>query len=344
MRKRLALLLSVLLSVLWQSPTSASAAPSERNGLRGDYYLASAAGMFDFAELKASIIDPNLELADLNPTFKLLTGRENDVSVRWTGQITPDFSETYTFSIIGDNGFRLWVDGRPIIDHWVDDWDKEQAGVPIALEANRKYDVKVEYFEHFGGANLRLRWQSPSQPKAIVPSRALTVPADFQPDGPYDARLNAAGDVATLTFPKPLAALPAGAERKLAVTVGAAAWPVTAATLKTPETVELKLGHPVPSKAGSTVRTSYDGTGGVAYADGTPLAAYPFAHVVNASTYVLKTRWTDQVDRRHPLPEYPRPQLARDRWHNLNGVWQFAPAKEGEAVPAGRTLPERIVV
>ncbi|MFD0476959.1 hypothetical protein ACFQ0B_58650 [Nonomuraea thailandensis] len=75
MRKRLALLLAVLMSVLWQMPTPASAALPERNGLRGDYYLASAAGKFDFAELKASIIDPNLELADLNPTFKLLTGR-----------------------------------------------------------------------------------------------------------------------------------------------------------------------------------------------------------------------------------------------------------------------------
>ncbi|MFB4263547.1 PA14 domain-containing protein [Nonomuraea sp. GTA35] len=344
MLKRLALLLAVLMSVLWQVPAPASAALPERNGLRGDYYLASAAGTFDFAELKASIIDPNLELADLNPTFKLLTGREDDVTVRWTGQITPKYSETYTFSMIGDNGFRLWVNGQPIIDHWVDDWDKEQAGTPIALEANKKYDIKVEYFEHFGGAHLRLRWQSPSQPKAVVPMDALTVPAGFQPDGPYDARLNAAGDVATLTFAKPLAALPANAAQKLAVTVGAAAWPVTSATLKSPETVELKLGAQVPSKAGSTVRTSYDGSGGIAHADGTPLAAYPFAHVVNASTYVLRTKWADQVDKDNPLPEYPRPQLARERWRSLNGIWQFAPAKEGEAAPIGKDLAEKIVV
>ncbi|GAA3703225.1 glycoside hydrolase family 2 [Nonomuraea antimicrobica] len=347
MRKRLAMLLAVVISVLWQIPAPASAdaaALPERNGLRGDYYLASAAGKFDFAELKASVIDPNLELADLNPTFKLLTGREDDVTVRWTGQITPKYSETYTFSIIGDNGFRLWVNGEPIIDHWVDDWDKEQIGTPIALEAGRKYDIKVEYFEHFGGANLRLRWQSPSQPKAVVPADALTVPADFQPDGPYDARLNTAGDVATLTFGRPLSALPADAAKKLAVTVGAAAWPVTSAVQKSPETVELKLGHPVPGKAGATVRTSYDGSGGIAYADGTPLAAYAFAYVVNASTYVLKTEWTDEVDPANPLPEYPRPQLARDRWRSLNGTWQFAPAKAGEAAPIGRDLPERIVV
>ncbi|TMR21821.1 glycoside hydrolase family 2 [Nonomuraea zeae] len=326
------------------APAADAAAVPERNGLRGDYYLASSAGAFDFAELKASIIDPNLELTDLNPAFKLLTGREDDVSVRWTGQIQAAYSETYTFTMIGDNGYRLWVDGKPIIDHWVDDWDREQTGTPIVLEAGRKYDIKVEYFEHFGGANLRLRWQSPSQQKAIVPVEALTVPEDFRPDGPYDARLSKAGDVATLTFAKPLSALPANAAEKLVLTVGGAAWPATSAILKNPETVELKLKYPVPSKAGSTVRTSYDGSAAITYTDGTPLAAYPFAHVVNASAYILRTRWADDVNPANPLPEYPRPQLVRHRWRSLNGTWQFAAAREGEAAPFGRDLAERIVV
>ncbi|MGI5291933.1 PA14 domain-containing protein [Nonomuraea polychroma] len=344
MRKRLALLLAVLMSVLWQMPSPVSAAAPDRNGLRGDYYLASGAGKFDFAELKASVLDPNLEFGDLNPLFKLLTGREDDVTVRWTGQIQAKYSETYTFSIIGDNGFRLWVDGKPVVDHWVDDWDREQTGTPIALEAGRKYDIKVEYFEHFGGANLRLRWQSPSQPKAIVPAEAFTAPADFQPEGPSDARLGKSGDVATLTFAKPLNALPANAADKLILTVGGTRWPVTAATLKDRQTVELKLRYPVPSKAGATVRTDYDGSGGITHTDGTPLPAYRYAYVVNASAYVLRTKWADDVNPANPLPEYPRPQLARDRWRSLNGTWQFAPAKAGEAAPIGRDLAERIVV
>ncbi|RVX40518.1 glycosyl hydrolase family 2 [Nonomuraea polychroma] len=348
MRKRLALLLAVLLTVLWQAPPPASAATTtaaaERNGLRGDYYLASGPGKFDFAELKATVVDPNLELADLNPTLRLLTGREDDVTVRWTGKIQAKYSETYTFSMIGDNGFRLWIDGKPIIDHWVDDWDREQAGTPIALEADRTYDVKVEYFEHFGGAHLRLRWQSASQPKAIVPKEAFTLPAGFEPAGPSDATLNAAGDVATLTFANPLNALPAGAAGKLVVTVAGTPWPVTAATLKNPETVELKLKYPVPAKAGATVRADYDGSGGITHTDGTPLAAYRYAYVVNASAYVLRTQWAEDVNPDNPLPEYPRPQLVRDRWRSLNGTWQFAPAKGGEAAPIGRDLPERIVV
>ena len=39
---------------------------------------------------------------------------------------------------------------------------------------------------------------------------------------------------------------------------------------------------------------------------------------------VLLTPWGEQLDREHPLPEHPRPQLRRDSYLNLNGVWQHA--------------------
>lgn len=38
----------------------------------------------------------------------------------------------------------------------------------------------------------------------------------------------------------------------------------------------------------------------------------------------LKTRWTDKVDLDAPWPEYPRPQMVRKNWTNLNGRWDFA--------------------
>lgn len=58
----------------------------------------------------------------------------------------------------------------------------------------------------------------------------------------------------------------------------------------------------------------------------------------------LMTKWAAQVDPQHPWPEYPRPQMVRSRWLNLNGLWEFSAATEGAAVPAGKTLPERILV
>jgi hypothetical protein len=58
----------------------------------------------------------------------------------------------------------------------------------------------------------------------------------------------------------------------------------------------------------------------------------------------LMTRWAAQVDIAQPLPDYPRPQLVRPDWLNLNGVWQFKPGAEGDAPPFEQDLPGEILV
>ncbi|MBV9489748.1 MAG: beta-galactosidase [Verrucomicrobia bacterium] len=47
----------------------------------------------------------------------------------------------------------------------------------------------------------------------------------------------------------------------------------------------------------------------------------------------LKTRWTAQVQPDQPLNEYPRPELQRERWQNLNGLWDYAIADSNAADP-----------
>jgi Glycosyl hydrolases family 2, TIM barrel domain/Glycosyl hydrolases family 2, sugar binding domain len=38
----------------------------------------------------------------------------------------------------------------------------------------------------------------------------------------------------------------------------------------------------------------------------------------------LMTKWAKDVDPKNPLPEYPRPQMVREHWSNLNGLWDYA--------------------
>ncbi len=61
-------------------------------------------------------------------------------------------------------------------------------------------------------------------------------------------------------------------------------------------------------------------------------------------TAPLMTRWAALVDTNAPLPEYPRPQLVRNDWLNLNGLWQFQAGATNDAVPVGQTLAGEILV
>jgi fibronectin type 3 domain-containing protein len=58
----------------------------------------------------------------------------------------------------------------------------------------------------------------------------------------------------------------------------------------------------------------------------------------------LMTRWAALVDTNNPLPEYPRPQLVRTNWLNLNGIWQFQAGATNDPVPTGQTLSGEILV
>ena len=58
----------------------------------------------------------------------------------------------------------------------------------------------------------------------------------------------------------------------------------------------------------------------------------------------LTTRWAADVDPANPLPEYPRPQLVRKEWQNLNGLWQFQVGKKDDSAPLGKNLSSQNLV
>ncbi|GAA2488857.1 PA14 domain-containing protein [Streptomyces longisporus] len=352
LRDRLALLLATLLGAAGLAATTATAAtddPMEIHGLKGEYYTQSAPGAFDFDRLKATAFDPSLDFDDLEPRLAFTTGQSDDVSVRWTGRIVPERTGPHTFSITGDNGFRLWIGGKLVIDHWVDDWDREQTGAPVELAAGKAYDIKVEYFEHYGGSNLHLRWTQPGGGKEPVPQSAFRLPDGWAYDGATAATVTGTGRTLKLDFPQRLAAPPARLTDHLEAVIGGAKWPLASARPDPadPRALLVTLKEPVVGNKTGTARGTadvrYDGNGSLTMADGNVVKEF-WSSGPNHSTYELRTQWADQVGPDNALPEYPRPQLTRPAWLGLNGRWQFSAATAGEKPPVGKTLAERILV
>lgn len=48
----------------------------------------------------------------------------------------------------------------------------------------------------------------------------------------------------------------------------------------------------------------------------------------------ILTDWAAEVNPESPLPEYPRPQMVREDWHNLNGLWDYAIQSKGGKTPS----------
>lgn len=338
------------LAALTVSPSATAADdPVEPHGLKGEYYTQSASGAFDFHELKATGFDPKLDFDTLEPRLRTATGQADDASVRWTGKVVPEKTGATTFSITGDNGFRLWVDGKLAIDHWVDDWDKEQNSQPVELTAGKAYDIKVEYFEHFGGSNLHLRWTEPGETKEAIPSSAFRLPDGWDYDGAISTTVLKDGRTLKLDFAQSLAAPPAGLADHLQAVIGGAQWPLS--TIKAdpadPRTLLIGLKEPVVGKKGGGASgqadVTYDGKGGLT-GTGDKAVGQFWSSGPNDSEYELSTKWADEVGPKNAHPEYPRPQLTRDAWQNLNGEWQFAAAKSGDKPPVGKQLDEKILV
>jgi titin len=97
-------------------------------------------------------------------------------SVRWSGKVQPQFSETYTFYTYTDDGARLWVNGVQLVNDWNGHPATENSGA-IALVAGQQYNITMEFFDGAVDAVARLSWSSASTPKAVIPQSRLYPPS-----------------------------------------------------------------------------------------------------------------------------------------------------------------------
>ncbi len=133
-------------------PETLLRAPEGQPGLRGEY--------FSNPTLAGS---PALTRLDSKLDFSWQEGApekslpSDGFSVRWTGKLVPKETGHYLLSLAGDDGYRLSLDGKVVVDDWTDHALRTRGTVTM-LEAGRAYDLVLEYYERGGGAAFRFSY------------------------------------------------------------------------------------------------------------------------------------------------------------------------------------------
>jgi len=133
-------------------------------GLRGAYYEGT-----DFKKLVFERLDPKVDIPDLQYGFP--DGRTLDLSVRWTGAIRIDQPGKYTFYSASDDGQRLWVGGKLLIDNWtMQSVTEQKAETQLAPGL---HDFRVEHMQGDGGGEIHVWWEGPGRNREIVTDAVL---------------------------------------------------------------------------------------------------------------------------------------------------------------------------
>jgi len=84
-------------------------------------------------------------------------GKITKFSVRWTGWLIPDSTDTYFIGFTGDDGYRMYIDDKLIFENW-NDHAQMTHKVKMDLVKGRQYKVKLEFYQNAGGAIAKFQW------------------------------------------------------------------------------------------------------------------------------------------------------------------------------------------
>lgn len=144
------------------------AADSSERGLRGEYFRSrDLSGTPALVRVDAQI---GFRWDRGSPTDNLMARGEagpgqgvpaDNFSIRWSGQLLPPVSGSYRIEAAANDGFRLYLDGRLLLDHWQASDRLNADSASVELEAGRAYDIRLEYYEGERDAGVRLAWNMP---------------------------------------------------------------------------------------------------------------------------------------------------------------------------------------
>ena len=153
-----------------------TAALGNGTGLLGQYWTNTTATVFSnvnfatAATLTRTDAVVNFDWSTTAPSPVI--GRTN-FTARWTGCVQPQYSESYTFTTVADDGVRLWVNGQLLVNDWTAHTTAATNSGVITLKAQQLYNVRLEYFQNASNAVAQLLWSSASTALGVIPQTQL---------------------------------------------------------------------------------------------------------------------------------------------------------------------------
>jgi alpha-D-xyloside xylohydrolase len=140
-------------------PTNVLTTPSGKPGVTVEYFEGR-----NFEKFVSTTVDPKVDYTWPGaPLAEPPAGLKNceNFSGRWQGVITAPEDGDYEIGAEGDDGVRLWLDGKLVVDDW-SSHPLSYKGVKLSLRKGQKVALKLDYFNGDGARGLRLAWKTPS--------------------------------------------------------------------------------------------------------------------------------------------------------------------------------------
>ena len=122
-------------------------------GLVGEYYSnINFSGKPEYTEVNRRM---SFGWTLYSPNEKLIP--YDSYSIRWTGKITSPVNGVYKIGVTGNDGYRIYINGKLIIDNWKK-VTYETCVTDFEWKKGQTYDIKIEFFESIGNSRFNLVW------------------------------------------------------------------------------------------------------------------------------------------------------------------------------------------
>ncbi len=109
-----------------------------------------------FTQKSATRTDPAINVLNAGAG----RGNRNEQAIRWQGQIAADTDGNYQFKLYANGGYKLWIDGKLLADHWRQNWLPGDELVTRHFTANSKHALRLDWSKD-QGTTCQLTWKTP---------------------------------------------------------------------------------------------------------------------------------------------------------------------------------------